>query len=39
MQATTYHLLGYDESTTIPDQQGRPHPIAGDGKVCQELLG
>ena len=39
MQATAYHLLGYDETTTIPDQQGRPHPIAGDGRVCHELLG
>jgi len=38
MQATTYHLLGYDESTTIPDQQGRPHPIAGDGRVRQEFM-
>lgn len=39
MQATAYHLLGYDESTTVPDQQGRPHPIAGDGRVRYELLG
>ena len=39
MQATTYHLLGYDESTTIPDQQGQPHPIAGNGRVSQELIG
>lgn len=39
MQATTYHLLGYDEAATIPDQQGRPHPIAGDGKVSRELIG
>lgn len=39
MQATTYHLLGYEESTTIPDHQGRPHPIAGDGRVRPELLG
>ena len=39
MQATAYHLLGYDESTTIPDQQGRPHPIAGNGRVSQELIG
>lgn len=39
MQATAYHLLGYDEATTIPDQQGRPHPIAGDGKVSRELIG
>ena len=39
MQATAYHLLGYDEATTIPDQQGRPHPIAGDGQVSRELIG
>ncbi len=38
MQATAYHLLGYDESTTVPDQQGRPHPIAGSGRVRDELL-
>lgn len=38
MQATAYHLLGYAESTTIPDQQGRPHPIAGTGRVREELL-
>lgn len=38
MQATAYHLLGYDEATMIPDQQGRPHPIAGDGRVRKELL-
>lgn len=38
MQATVYHLLGYDEATTIPDQQGRPHPIAGTGRVRPELL-
>ena len=38
MQATIYHQLGYDESTTIPDQQNRPHPIAGDGHVRHELL-
>jgi len=39
MQATAYHLLGYDEATTIPDQQGRPHPIAGDGRISRELIG
>ena len=39
IQATAYHLLGYDESTTMPDQQGRPHPIAGNGRVRNELLG
>ncbi|REJ86584.1 MAG: DUF1501 domain-containing protein [Planctomycetota bacterium] len=39
MQATAYHLLGYPESTTVPDQQGRPHPIAGSGRVRHELFG
>jgi len=39
MQATAYHLLGFEESATIPDPQGRPHPIAGDGRVRSELLG
>lgn len=39
MQATAYHLLGYAETTTVPDALGRPHPIAGDGKVRPELLG
>jgi len=38
MQATTYHLLGYDEAATMPDPQGRPHPIAGSGRVRHELL-
>ena len=39
MQATTYHLLGYDETATMPDTLGRPMPIAGDGRVRPELLG
>lgn len=39
MQATIYHQLGYDETVTIPDRQGRPHPIAGDGRVRTELIG
>ena len=39
MQATTYHLLGFPETTTVPDQASRPHPIAGDGQVRHELLG
>ena len=39
MQATAYSLLGFDEHATVPDQQGRPHPIAGDGRVRRELLG
>lgn len=39
MQATAYHLLGYAETTMVPDALGRPHPIAGDGRVRPELLG
>ncbi|MEQ9408761.1 MAG: DUF1501 domain-containing protein [Fuerstiella sp.] len=38
MQATAYHLLGFPASTTVPDQFGRPHAIAGDGQVREELL-
>ena len=37
--ATTFHLLGIDPYTTIPDQLDRPQLIAGDGKVRHELLG
>ena len=37
--ATTYHLLGIDPHTTVPDVQGRPIPIAGDGQVRTELFG
>ncbi len=36
--ATTYHLLGIDPATTLRDRQGRPLPIAGEGKVRPELL-
>ncbi len=36
--ATAFYLLGIDPHTTVPDQQGRPHPIAGTGKVRPELL-
>ena len=36
--ATTYHLLGIDPATTVPDLVGRPMPIAGDGVVRSELL-
>ncbi len=39
MQATVYHLLGIDPHTTVPDREGRPHPIAGDGQLKTELLG
>lgn len=36
--ATAFHLLGYDAHTTVPDLQGRPVPIAGDGLVRPELF-
>jgi hypothetical protein len=36
--ATTFHLLGIDPETTVPDQQGRPVPVAGSGRVRRELL-
>jgi hypothetical protein len=36
--ATSFHLLGIDAHTTVPDLQGRPVPIAGDGEVRRELL-
>jgi hypothetical protein len=38
MQATAYHLLGYNEETTIPDKNGRPLRICGSGQVRPELL-
>ncbi len=37
--ATAFYLLGIDPATTVPDRQGRPHPIAGTGKVRPELFG
>jgi hypothetical protein len=36
--ATTFHLLGIDARTTLPDRFGQPRPIAGDGEVRRELL-
>jgi hypothetical protein len=36
--ATAFHLLGYDPETTVRDRQGRPYPIAGDGRVREEVL-
>lgn len=39
MQATTYHLLGFDAATRMPDRSGRPHFIAGNGRVRNELTG
>jgi hypothetical protein len=37
--ATSFHLLGIDPHTTVPDRQGRPVPIAGTGLFRPELLG
>jgi hypothetical protein len=37
--ATTFHLLGIDPETTILDESGRPHSIAGEGGLRLELLG
>lgn len=37
--ATAFHALGIDAHTTVPDAQGRPSPIAGDGKVRHEVFG
>jgi len=37
--ATAFYLLGIDPQTMVPDRQGRPHPIAGSGKLRPELLG
>lgn len=39
IQATAFHLLGIPPETTMLDRVGRPHPLAGDGKVRTELLG
>lgn len=36
--ATSFHLLGYNPETTVPDPQNRPMPIAGTGQVVSELL-
>ncbi len=36
--ATTFHQLGIDPSTTVPDRLNRPVPIAGAGKVRPEFF-
>ena len=36
--ATAFHLLGIDAHTLVEDRLGRPHAIAGDGRVREELL-
>ena len=37
--ATTFHLLGIDPHTTLPDHAGQPQPISGDGQIRHELIG
>lgn len=37
--ATAFYLLGIDPESTFPDPQGRPLPIAGEGRFRRELLG
>jgi hypothetical protein len=37
--ATAFHALGIDVHTTVPDAQGKPAHIAGDGKVRPEVFG
>jgi hypothetical protein len=37
--ATAFHLLGIPPETHVLDGLGRPHPIAGSGKVRPEVLG
>lgn len=39
IQATMLHLLGIDPHATVPDQQNRPHPVAGTGQTRLELIG
>ena len=36
--ATAYHLLGIAPETTVPDRFNRPFPIAGDGRLREEML-
>lgn len=38
IHATTYYLLGIDPQAVMYDQQQRPHPIAGEGRIRPELL-
>ena len=36
--ATALHLLGHDPATHVPDREGRPVPVVGDGRVREEVL-
>lgn len=37
--ATSFHLLGIDPDTTVPDRERRPRRFAGTGVFRPELLG
>jgi hypothetical protein len=37
--ATIYRALGIDTSLTLPDQDGRPHPIAQHGEPIGAIVG
>lgn len=37
--ATSFHLMGIDPHTMIPDKLNRPLPIAGDGIIRHEMIG
>jgi hypothetical protein len=37
--ATSFHLLGIDPHTMVPDRLNRPVSIAGDGIVREEMIG
>jgi Protein of unknown function (DUF1501) len=37
--ATSFHLLGVDPHTTVPNADGQPMPISGTGRFRRELLG
>jgi hypothetical protein len=36
--ATALHLLGHNAEAVVHDRQGRPMPVAGDGRLRPELL-
>lgn len=38
IHATAFHLLGFDPRATLHDRQGRPFPLAGDGRIRGELI-
>jgi hypothetical protein len=38
LAATIYHLVGVDPEATVPDQTGRPIPVAHGGRVVDRVL-